>query len=104
MTEKTKVVFRVWPEGDILALFPEEPGDVLGHQCLSYQRIGQHGNADYDHCISATRPAQPDEYAGLAEELRRIGYDLDVCKRASSLSRCLRMQRVRVQRALSVCE
>lgn len=98
MDEKTKVVFRVWPDGDILALFPEEPGSVCGCECMSYMSVGQHSAADYDGCISATRPAQPSEYANLVEELKRIGYELDIRKRASSLSRRLRRQRARVQR------
>lgn len=96
MSEKTKVVFRVWPDGHVLALFPDELGDVRGFQCLSYQHVGQHSSADYDYCISATRPAQADEYADLAEELRRIGYELDIRKRASRLSLHLRMLKTRV--------
>ena len=73
-TEKTRVVFRKFPEGDILALFPElsEGGAAVE----SYQHIGQHGGADYVFCIRRTVPANPEEYQALAAELEDIGYDL----------------------------
>lgn len=75
----TKVVFRKFKEGDILALFPYEHegrGTVS-----SYQHIGQHSSADYYHCIHATKPATPEEYAPLLAELTGIGYNLKVAKR-----------------------
>lgn len=81
-TEVTKVVFRVWKkQGTVLALFPEQPDDVLGKYCSSYEHIGQHGGADYVHCIQATRPATPEEYADLKAELESIGYNLKIVKR-----------------------
>jgi len=76
-----RVVFRRWPTGDILALFPGLPG--AGYEVLSYEHVGQHGSADYPHCIRATKAAKPHEYRALARELRRIGYRLIICKRAS---------------------
>jgi len=85
--EKTLVVFRVFRDGgDVLALFPEEPGDCSGRTCSSYQHVGQHGGADYLVCMSMSRPARPEEYADLARELECIGYVLDIRKRASRLS------------------
>jgi len=79
----TKVVFRKWRKesGEVLALFPEIPADVLGNTCLSYEHIGQHGAADYDLCIRRTRPALPGEYQDLKEELEKIGYRLEVVNR-----------------------
>jgi hypothetical protein len=59
-TIKTVVIFRKYKEGDILALFPEI--DEGNYKCSCYQRIGQHGLADYDHCIRMTQPARPEEY------------------------------------------
>lgn len=80
--EPTVVIFRVWDD-DVLALFPELPADIQGKYCTSYQHVGQHGQADYDHCIYKSRPAKPDEYAELAAELKRAGYKLDIKRRAT---------------------
>jgi hypothetical protein len=54
----TEVIFRKYKDHnqDILALFPYEIES--GYSCLSYQHIGQHGMADYNHCLDITRPAK----------------------------------------------
>lgn len=76
MSTPTKVIFRVFKKGgDVLALFPEEPCDNKGG-VMSYQRLGQHSGADYAHCIQATRPATPEEYAPLQKELEGLGHSL----------------------------
>ena len=78
----TKVVFREWKNGDIIALFPD---DVNLHDgtVTSYMHIGQHGAADYAGVISDTSPAQENEYKDLLNELKAIGYtDLRVVQRA----------------------
>ena len=77
----TKVIFRKFREGDVIALFPELPGSY-GHveTCESYQTIGQHGPASVD-LSKVARLASPAEYAPLKRELERIGYRLRVCKR-----------------------
>jgi hypothetical protein len=79
-TDQTRVVFRVWPDhngGDVIALFPDVPYDNhTPGRVESYQHIGQHGAADYNHVIAATRPATPDEYAPLLAELQQIGYNV----------------------------
>jgi hypothetical protein len=76
--ERTVVVFRVFKKGrDLIALFPFEDWADDG-SCSSYQKIGQHGAADYKYCISASRPATPDEYRSLKRELENIGYCLEV--------------------------
>ena len=79
------VVFRRWQDrsGDIIALFPELPADIHGHYCDSYMQVGQHGAADYHGVIQHTVPVGPKQYAELAEELWRIGYDLRPVKHAS---------------------
>lgn len=79
--EKIKVVFRVDREGNIFALFPELSADIGERYCVSYQQVGQHGGADYSHCIHTSRPAKPEESALLREELETIGYSLDERKR-----------------------
>lgn len=67
-----RVLFRVWPAsqgGEVLALFPELPACPDGYHCQSYQHTGQHGAADPQHCIAATRPATLEEAAPLIREL-----------------------------------
>jgi len=76
----TTVIFRTFPEGDVIALFPYEINYPDGC-CESYQRIGQHGAADYQHVCRITRPATLEEIAPLAQELERIGYRLKILKR-----------------------
>jgi hypothetical protein len=66
-----RVIFRKFPEGDVIALFPsqsEGPGLIN-----SYQHTGQHGAAS-QQLIKALRPAKPFEYESLLQELRAIGY------------------------------
>jgi hypothetical protein len=74
------VIFRVWNGSphDVFALFPTIPEGVC-----SYQHVGQHGAADYALCIKHSRPAALEEYASLANELTRIGYDFRVVARRS---------------------
>ena len=40
--EKTKVIFRKFIGGDVIALFPELPGDNSVLNCLNYMHNGQH--------------------------------------------------------------
>ena len=80
--EVTKVIFRIYPEGNIIALFPEIANDSYGN-CLSYMHIGQHGGADYTYVVQLTKLATPEQYAPLLQELESIGYNLKVCKRIS---------------------
>lgn len=80
--EKTVVVFRVWKKGgEVIALFPSIPASVSGNLCQSYQHIGQHGGADYQHVIYKTTPARHEEYYDLMKELEGIGYNLKIQKR-----------------------
>jgi hypothetical protein len=72
----TRVVFRKWKDdGQVIALMPDEPFSTP-YDVTSYQHIGQHGSADYRVCVSATRPATPEEYAPLLRELEQIGYNV----------------------------
>ncbi len=83
MSNQTVVIFRKFKDrGDIVALFPYELNYPNGG-CESYQTIGQHGAADYRHCIDISVPATPQEYAPLKRELEQIGYELKVQKRAT---------------------
>lgn len=75
---ETRIVFRVFPEGDVIALFPNEessPGYIS-----SYQRVGQHGDASRE-LIRELRPATKKECGPLLKELKRIGYKNIVVER-----------------------
>lgn len=80
-TEKTRVVFRKWKDGQVIALFPDDETNRLSHGecCGSYMHIGQHSEAS-TALIKALRPASPDEYASLKAELEGepYGYRLAV--------------------------
>ena len=86
------VVIRVWKTDprDIFALLPAHPADRFGRKCASYQHLGQHGIADYDHCIRQSRPATAEEAAELLGELRRIGYNPRVFRRQTPALRNIR--------------
>lgn len=65
--EKTRCVFRKFSDGEIIALFPDEPGDNRGN-VSSYMHVGQHGAADYTGVVRSTTPATPEEYDSLRLE------------------------------------
>ncbi len=76
----TKVIFRYW-KGDVIAIFPEIPGDMDPLNCLSYQRVGQHGTCDPSHIIKTSKAATESQYHGLKTELESIGYHLKIVSR-----------------------
>lgn len=69
------VSFRVFPEGDVIALFPNEA--YGSGQILSYQRLGQHGGASRA-LVKELRKATRAEYGPLLSELKSLGYCLRV--------------------------
>jgi hypothetical protein len=77
----TRVVFRMWNDGDVIALFPDIPATPDGRCCLSYAHLGQHCAAKYTPIIRATRPSTVEEAAPLCAELLRAGYRLKVVRR-----------------------
>jgi len=79
------VVFRVWRARPrtVIALWPAVFANNSGTHCQSFEHIGQHGGADYQHILRLTRPAKPGEYATLLAELRSMGHSgLRVIQRA----------------------
>lgn len=103
----TKMVFRRWKtprgsgyeEGSLIALMPEIPVDERGYECDSYERMGQHGSADYEHVISATVPANPwasKEGLDLMRELEDRGYRVQVYQRQTSQMRESRRNAARI--------
>ncbi len=76
-----EVIFRVSNEdGSVFALFPYNP--ATDRYVTSYQHVGQHCAADYNGCIASSRPATPEEYADLLQELRDREYNPRVITRA----------------------
>lgn len=73
--ETTRVVFRRYSDGQIIALFPDVPWSGRLGEVASYMHIGQHGAADYRHVVATTKPATEKESAGLLNELRQVGYN-----------------------------
>lgn len=90
---KTLVIFRTFKEGDVIALFPEEPGTNDIRTCLSYQRVGQHGSADVA-ITRSTRPSTPKEICDLACELRGLGYDLKAARRFTRRHQNIRLEKI----------
>lgn len=77
-TNKIRVIFRAFKSGEIIALFPDiKQGNGL---ILSYMHIGQHGGAS-PNIVSDTKPATPEQFAPLLNELTGIGYSLEIRKR-----------------------
>lgn len=92
----TKVIFRKLRNGEVIALFPQEPATLDGWLCVSYMHVGQHGSAD-PIIVNDTKPAMPYEYADLYNELKSIGYDdLAVCKRFNKNDYKIRQERARL--------
>lgn len=80
-TEKTIVIFRKFRDGDVIALFPCEPGTNDPWTCQSYMHVGQHGSASSE-LHTRTKPASEQEYRDLKRELEAIGYNLTVKSRS----------------------
>ena len=78
--EKTKVIFRMFGDGQVIALFPEIIADNLGYNCQSYMHVGQHGAAS-PGLTDKTKLAKQEDYQQLFDELTEIGYNLEVIKR-----------------------
>jgi hypothetical protein len=85
MSNSTKVIFRHdrAKSGEVVALFPALAGTYNPGTCSAYVHLGQHTSADLFGTVRSTRLAKPSEYRELARELRRIGYRLTICKRAT---------------------
>lgn len=75
----TPVIFRKFHNGEVIALFPNQPGTNDPHTCLSYAHVGQHGTASVS-IVADTLPASHEEYQPLMRELVAIGYSQLVVK------------------------
>ena len=75
---KQNVIFRQFPDGDIIALFPGIPWDRECRYITSYQHIGQHGAAlpDLITELAIPDPENP-EYLALIKEIESIYGNID---------------------------
>lgn len=80
------VIFRKWNDGQIIALFPDEPWNTHDNMITSYMHVGQHGPADYAGVINKTTLPCEHEYQELLVELQSIGYN-DLCIREQAKRR-----------------
>ena len=82
VTPMTKVLFRKFKEGDVIALFPNDTNN-RNRTIMSYMHIGQHGEVDYDSLINVTKSATEEEYKSLLNELiNQVSYkDIQVVKK-----------------------
>lgn len=74
---KTRVIFRKF-DGELVAIFPDEPGTNDPSTCMSYSHDGQHGSCDPSYLMNATKQATSDEFETLKKELEGLGYHLEV--------------------------
>ena len=84
-THETIVIYQTYKDGgDVIALFPDlnyENGAATRGHVMSYQHVGQHGEADYTATVAVTRPAEEHEYEDLHAELTSLGYNLRVLRK-----------------------
>ncbi len=74
---KTKVIFRRFKNGDVIALFPALAGDMNPNTCSSCMHVGQHGSAT----ASLQDTYATNDYLPLKQELESIGYKLTIVTR-----------------------
>jgi hypothetical protein len=95
----TRVMFRKFRDsGDIIAVFPDLPGDSNPATCASYMHTGQHGSADLLEVVyNLTYPARPEEFAALRRELESPPYEyrFEVVRRTPPDSADLRRKALR---------
>jgi len=96
----TKVIFRVYRDGQVIALFPEIAVVFYEDYCLSYMHIGQHGGADYRQVVQITKSATLEQYASLFEELESIGYNLKAYNRQTYEMYQIRANKINAWRKL----
>lgn len=77
----TKIIFKkdTKNNNEIIAFMPYEIQNWQG-QFLCYAHIGQHSNCDYKY-YTQCKNAHYHEYKDLLEELKQIGYNVQVIDR-----------------------
>ena len=69
------VLFRLMDNDEVIAIFPELPGDSNPNTCLSYMIVGQHGACDKS-LITELNKAKLYDAISMIEELQSLGYEL----------------------------
>jgi hypothetical protein len=88
----TKVCFRKTKDGEITAVFPFEPWNLMDFSVTCYVHLGQHGSCCWEWVRGDTRPATEAESVDLLSELKRIGYDdLQVLRRLPNWSKIVKV-------------
>ena len=95
-TYATKMIFRTWRNGEVIAIMPEIPYDIAGNYMMSYMHVGQHGASS--SCPHNTRLATADEIQPLKRELERIGYRVSIRKRETRKMRETRRDTAKLDR------
>jgi len=99
-SKKTKVIFRTFKDGEVIAIFPEDNGTNEHWTCLCYLHLGQHGSCNPCALIKDTRLSTPEEYNDLKNELEKIvGYNLEVIKRNHNKFFHIRLEKLENQYA-----
>lgn len=78
---ETKVIFRKYKDGEIIALFPETIRFSSTYWIDCFTLVGEHSYADYYSTIRNTKLATENEYRNLYDILENRGYNLNVQKR-----------------------
>jgi hypothetical protein len=74
---KTQFLFERNSNTEVFAFFPEmDYNDTPGLKSC-YAHIGQHSACHIDYAVEC-KPAGPEHYQQLKEELENIGYELEV--------------------------
>lgn len=76
--EILRVVFRKRPDGELIALFVDEPGDPQGNLCVGFAVAGKHNPVNPAVVVTNTKPAKPVEYAMLEGLLKSEPYEYEL--------------------------
>lgn len=78
--KKIDVHFRIFKDGQVTAVFPYE---IESHtDVLCYSHVGQHSVCSNDY-VHISKPVKDNSYIPLMNELKNIGYELNVIKKRS---------------------
>lgn len=69
--EEHTVLFRWYPHGEAIAVFPSQVGSPCGHRCVAMVYNAQPHSVDFESVIQTTRPAVRKEYARLKKQIEQ---------------------------------
>jgi hypothetical protein len=100
-THKTPVIFKQHDDGEIFAAFPQELGNYDLSTMQGYAHFGQHG-AYTTGFVSEAKPAMPEQYKDLFDELTGLGYNLLIRRKLTKFDQKIReklLQEIRGEKA-----